>query len=277
MRPFWKFAKPTGPGFGINKNFYLTVLSTHPGLPAIADVANPKGQGGAVEAFGVPLVDGNDKRLLEQPMQRGKYAIASKDRKTIINLTVAAPQDAGFSGAAIASSLDPRFNAPILIERLQRTSMMLQFRFESHDPDVYPALDLILTLAKRCGTMTDAVIADPLSERYLLPDQLFMIPRLDPVVDCREHIFVHEAKGRIYTKGMSKILQSELLIEDCPESLRQIAGGFLITIAQTVFMGHPVAKGQKIGGFTLSEFSPGVFKLNPDGGSLEEALQKGIL
>ncbi|HLO99278.1 MAG TPA: hypothetical protein VK171_11835 [Fimbriimonas sp.] len=277
MRPFWKFAKPTGPGFGINKNFYLTVLSTHPGLPAIANIANPKGQGGAVEAFGVPLVQGNDKRLLEQPMQRGKYAIASKDRKTVINLTVAAPQDAGFSGQAIASSLDPRFHAPALIERLQRTTMMLQFRFESHDPDVYPALDLLLTLVKKCGTMTDAVVADPLSERYLLPDQVFLNPRLDPLVDCREHIFVHEANGRIYTKGMSKILQSDFLVENCPDSSKQVAGGFLVTLAQAVFMGHPVTRGQKIGGFTLIEFAPNVLKLEPEGGSLEQALQRGIL
>lgn len=276
MRQFWKFAKPTGPGFGINKNFYLTVLSTHPALPAISNIANPKGQGGAVEAFGVPLVQGNDKRLLELPMQRGKYAIASKDRKTVINLTIAAPQDAGFSGSAIANSLDSRFYAPNLIERLQRTTMMMQFRFESHDPDVYPALDLILTLAKKSGSMTDAVIADPLAERYLLPEQLFFNPRLDPNVDCREHIFLHESGGRIYTKGMTKIMQNELLIESCPDHLQASASTFLVALAQSIFLGQPLTAKDKVGDFTVEEASPGVYRLDPLG-RLESALQKGIL
>ena len=88
MRPFWKFAKPHGPGFGISKSFYLSVLAGSPALPPISAIINPKGTNGALEGFGVPLVAGKDKAILDSPMLRGTYALAGKDRKTVVRLMV---------------------------------------------------------------------------------------------------------------------------------------------------------------------------------------------
>lgn len=253
MRPFWKFAKPNGPGYGINKGFYLSVMASTPVLPPISSIVNPKATNGALEGFGVPLVDSKDKNLLDSPMTRGTYALASKDRKTVVRLMVMSAEESGFSAEAIAkSSLASRLS-PELLTRLRSTWHLLQLSFESHDPDVYPALDFVLGIAARLGTLTSAVVADPISERYLMPNELIMRPRTDPHVDAREHVFVHRrpegTTWHLYTKGLSKILQPELEIYGIETPDQDDAARFLMSASQGVFEGYLVQNGSTLGPF----------------------------
>lgn len=253
MRPFWKFAKPHGVGYGIAKNYYLSVLGSTAIMPPISSIVNPKGQNGALEGFGVPLVAGKDKALLDSPMTRGTYALATKDRKTVVRLMAMSADEAGFSPDAIAkSSLASRLS-PELLTRLRSTWHLMQLSFESHDPDVYPSLDFLLGIATRLATLTNAVVADPIAERYLLPDELFIIPRADPKVDAREHVYVHQrpegVSWHLYTKGLSKFLQPELEIYGVEPNDRDEAARFLMSASQGVMLGFLVQNGSQVGPF----------------------------
>ncbi len=253
MRPFWKFARPHGAGFGISKNYYLSVLGSTPVLPPISAIVNPKGENGAIEGFGVPLVSGKDKALLDSPMTRGTYAIASRDRKTVVRMMVMSADEAGFSPESIArSSLASRLS-PDLLARLRSTWHLMQLSFESHDPDVYPSLDFLLGIATRLGTISQAVVADPISERYLMPGELMMRPRSDPKVDAREHVFVHRRpekdKWHLYTKGLSKFAQPELELYEVESVDQDAASRFLISASQGVLQGYLVKNGSQVGPF----------------------------
>lgn len=257
MRQFWKFAKPKGPGFGISKNFYLSVLAGSPALPPITAIINPKGSNGALEGFGVPLVDGKDKAILDSPMLRGTYALASKDQKTVVRLMVMSAEEAGFSPDAIAKSAAATKISPELLTRLRSTWHLLQLNFESHDPDVYPALDFLLGIADRLGEATQAVIADPIAERYVMPGTLIMRPRTDANVDAREHVFIHYRPDgdnwHVYTKGLLKFLQPELELLNVGANDQEEAARFLMSASQGVLQGYLVKSGSEVGPFEARE------------------------
>ena len=59
LKRVFKFAKPKNPGYGISKNFYLSVLAGHAQLPSPDEIANPQGARGAVEGFLAPLMSGS--------------------------------------------------------------------------------------------------------------------------------------------------------------------------------------------------------------------------
>ena len=257
MRPFWKFAKPHGPGFGISKSYYLSVLAGSPALPPITGIINPKGSNGALEGFGVPLINAKDKAILDSPMLRGSYALASKDQKTVVRLMVMSAEEAGFSPDAIATSPAAARLSPDLLLSLRSTWHLLQLNFESHDPDVYPALDFFLGIATRLGEATQAIIADPVSERYLKPGELIMQPRTDPKVDAREHVFVHRRQEgdlwHLFTRGLAKFVQPELEIltvetQDLDEATR-----FLMSASQGVLEGFLVQNGSEVGPFEAQQ------------------------
>ena len=84
MKLFPTFSRPKGPGFGLSKNFYLSVLLSRPSMPAPRLLVNPKGDGGAMPGFFVPLAAGATKADLDVPMARGVYALSSPDRKTVL-------------------------------------------------------------------------------------------------------------------------------------------------------------------------------------------------
>ncbi|MEI8282505.1 MAG: hypothetical protein WCG75_08885 [Armatimonadota bacterium] len=253
MRKFWKFAKPLGPGFGISKSFYLSVLAGSPALPPITGIINPSGANGAIEGFGVPLVEGKDKAILDSPMLRGTYALASKDQKTVVRLMVMSAEEAGFSPDRIATSPAAALLSPELLIQLRSTWHLLQLSFESHDPDVYPALDFLLGIAARLGEATQAIIADPLAERYVIPSALIMHPRTDPKFDAREHVFIHHRRDgdswHVFTKGLAKFVQPELELLGVEEDDLTEAARFLMSASQGVLSGFLVRNGSEVGPF----------------------------
>jgi hypothetical protein len=257
MRQFWKFAKPKGPGFGISKNFYLSVLAGVPVLPPITELIAPKPEGGALDGFGVPLVDTNDKSLLAQPMQRGIYALSTKDQKNVVRMMVMNADEAGFSPEAIATSRLAERITPEVLTRIRSTWHLVQLSWESHDPEVYPALDFFLRIARRLAEITDGIVADPISERYLLPDQVFVNPRVDSLVDAREHVYIHSRPDQgllhVYTKGLVKIGQPEIELSGVPQESYDQAGRLLMSAAQGVFMGFLISSGSDVAGFEARE------------------------
>jgi hypothetical protein len=257
MRQFWKFAKPKGPGFGISKNFYLSVLAGVPVLPPITELIAPKPEGGTLDGFGVPLVDTNDKSLLAQPMQRGIYALSTKDQKNVVRMMVMNADEAGFSPEAIATSRLAERITPEVLTRIRSTWHLVQLSWESHDPEVYPALDVFLRIARRLAEITDGIVADPISERYLLPDQVFVNPRVDSLVDAREHVYIHSRPDQgmlhVYTKGLIKIGQPEIELSGVPQESYDQAGRLLMSAAQGVFMGFLISSGSDVAGFEARE------------------------
>lgn len=246
-----RFGRPKGPGFGIQAGFYLSVLSTRTPMPPIRQMVNPKGEDGAVSGFGVPLAAGAEKADLDRPMGRGVYAVATKERKTVLEMRVLSKEEAGFDPEAflrspLAAGLDPE-----LLLRLKATWTVAQFRFKSHDPDVYPALDFLEEIAIRLALLSDGAIADPLAQRYLLPHELRQPVRLDPKVDAREHVGVGRrtvaGKEHVATHGLVKFGMPELEIESVPDGEVALAGKFLIACAQKALMGDPPENGDRYG------------------------------
>ncbi len=190
-------------------------------------------------------------------MQRGIYALSTKDQKNVVRMMIMNAEEAGFSPEAIATSRLAERVTPEVLTRIRSTWHLIQLSWESHDPEVYPALDFFLSIARRLAQITDGIVADPISERYLLPDQVFINPRVDPLIDAREHIFIHsrphEDLLHVYTKGLSKIGQPELELYGVPPDVYDQAGRLLMSAAQGVFMGFLVGSGSDVAGFEARE------------------------
>ncbi|RYG26656.1 hypothetical protein EON82_02515 [bacterium] len=245
-----RFRRPKGPGFGIDAGFYLSVLSTRVPMPTIRQVVNPKGDGGAVVGFGVPL-GANEKQALDRPMERGVYAVASKDRKTVLKMRVLSKEEAGFDPEAfLRSPLAAGLDSELLV-RLKATWTVAQLTFESHDPDVYPAIDFLLDVAGRLAHLSDGAVADPLSRRYLLPHELRQRVRLDPKVDARETVAVDRrgpaGRESAATHGLMKFGMPEFEIENLLPDEVGLAGRFLVACAQSALLGDPPKSGDRYG------------------------------
>lgn len=247
----WSFSKPKTPGFGIQRTYYLTVLSSKATLPPILLLINPKGEGGAVEGFGAPLAPDVPKDALGRPMERGAYAIASKDQKTVLRLLVMSKEEANFDPepflrSALAAELDPE-----LLNRVRATWTIGQLVFESHDPMVYPALDFQLEFAARFAELTDGVVADPVSRRYLLPEQVRQIVRADPKIDARDVVGLsHRAKEtgiHLFTLGMQKFGLAELEIAGLELTDLRLAETLLVSLCQSALLGTFPENGDKVG------------------------------
>lgn len=245
-----RFKRPKGPGFGIESSFYLSVLSTRVPMPAIREVVNPKGADGAIVGFGVPL-GANEKTALDRPMERGVYAIATRERKTVLKMRVLSREEAGFDPEAflrspLAAGLDQE-----LLVRLRATWTVAQLTFESHDPEVYPALDFLLDIAGRIAYISNGAVADPISRRYLLPHELRQAVRLDPKVDARELVAIdrrgQSGREHVATHGMIKFGLPELEIENLLPDEVPLAGRFLIACAQNSLLGDLPTSGDRYG------------------------------
>lgn len=250
MRLF-RFGKPKTPGFGLSDRYYLSVLSAQAMLPTLASTIEPEGAGGAVRGFGVPLAAGATKTDLQRPLERGEYALASADRKTVMRLRVLSKEEAGFDPAWVSASPLAALLDEEVLARLRATWIVLQLSFESHDPDVYPALDFLLALAQRLGEATQGVVADPLAQRYVLPERVFAHPRLDPRVDAREHVIVRFEPSRegwhAYSLGLQKFRLPEFEIYRLAEEDAEVAAAFLLGLAQSNLLGNLVAAGHTVG------------------------------
>jgi len=256
----WRFGKPTGPGFGIASNYYLTVLSPEPFWPAAVSLANPEGAAGAVVGFAVPVktvaaTGETDRKVLGQPMQRGIYAVASKDRKTVLRMMLMSKEEAGFEPEVFVRNAEALNYPPDMVVSIRATWSIAQFTFESHDPDVYPSLDFSLAVCDRLASVVGGVVADPISRRYRRPGSLILSPRADDRVDAREHVAVHSAQdatGMTYfTLGLQKFGMPEFELRELgiEDSLR--ATTVLAAMAQTVLVAGPTREGQSFAGFTL--------------------------
>lgn len=247
----WPFSKPKTPGFGISRGYYLTILSTRSVLPAIAEVANPAGIGGAVVGLGVPLEGSGEKPELLKPMHRGSYVLASKDRKTLLKMIVMSRQEAGYDPEDFVNSPLAIGRDPELLVRIRATWTIAQLVFESHDPAVYPALDFFMAIAVRMATLSDGVVADSVSLRYLLPNRVLAAERIDPRIDVRDHVdvkFELRSDGlHGYTLGMQKFALPEYEILNMLEEDQLNAEKFLLTLCQSVLLGDLTKMGDQFG------------------------------
>jgi hypothetical protein len=247
----WPF-KQKSPGFGISKEFYLSVLCSRAVMPSAIELANPKAEGGAVEGFAVPLSDSAGQESLARPMERGAFAVASKDRKSVLRLLVVSKEDAGFDPEAILESRMAAGLGPELLARLRATWTLAQLTFESHDPQVYPTVRFALRIAQRLAHLTEGVVADPLSQRYLLPEAVFHLPPQSEEVDARDVVQVHlrEDPGEglhAYTLGLRKFAMPEFEITGLAPNTEADAGRFLYAAAQAVLVQGPVEPGRHMG------------------------------
>jgi hypothetical protein len=252
-----RFSKPKGPGFGIGSGFYLSVLATHARLPSMHEVVNPKGDDGALIGYGVPMAASANKDSLNQPLVRGAYGMLSKDRKTAFQMLVLNREESGFDPEAVARHSESLGLEGEVVARIRATWSVLQLRITAHDPDVYPALDFILGLCLRLGTLTEGVIADPVSERYLLPNQLFRVPRVNPQVDAREHVNVlsrgSAAGVHTYTRGLQKFALPEFEVQGIEPGAEITAERLLVALAQSVLEGKQYGPGSRVGKFELAQ------------------------
>jgi hypothetical protein len=268
----WQFGKPKTPGFGIQRDFYLTVLSSKPVMPPILALINPKGEGGAVEGFGAPLAADAEQESLGRPMERGAYAIASKDRKTVLRLLVLSKEEAGFDPepflrSSLAAELEPE-----LLNRIRATWTIGQLTIESHDPMVYAAIDFMLAIAARFGELTEGVIADPISRRYMLPDQVQQPVRADPRIDARDVVGLsHRIKPdgiHLFTQGMRKFDLEEYEIAGLEPIDLMLGESLLLSLCQSALLGGSAKNGDKVG-------APGLEFEIRDGG-FDRGLWEGI-
>lgn len=255
MRP-WQFSKPKNPGFGIARDFYLTVLAARAPMPSIQEIVHPKGLAGAIEGFGVPLVNQKDPSLLVAPITRGNYAIASKDRKTVLRLLVMARDEAGFDPELVARSELGGLLSSETLARIRATWMVGQITFESHDAEVYPALDFLQQVVIRFGLLADGVIADPLCRRYLQPSEVEHLPRLDPRADVRDHVALFSRVSPLgvhcHTRGLQKFGFPELELLEISSETEPLAKQLLLMLGQRALMGDGPSVGERIGGFQLA-------------------------
>jgi hypothetical protein len=249
----WQFSKPKTPGFGISKGYYLSVLSSHATLPSLRQLLNPKGENGAVSGFGVPLAAHADKSAIDQPLQRGAYGLAAKDQKTVLRLMVVSKEEAGFDPETVARSFMAAELGPEAMARIRGTWTLCQLSFESHHPMVYPALDFFLAIASRLALLTEGVVADPIAQRYLLPDQVFSRRRLgaDLPILAEEHVspkFRSRPDGvHAYTLGMQKFVMHELEISNLMDGDESNAALALLWLAQAMLQGTKVEEGYQVG------------------------------
>lgn len=243
----WPFGTPKTPGFGLHRDFYLSVLSGVAALPSPREVVNPKGEAHAVSGYIAPIVEAKDPRLLEQPMERGVYVVTSLDKKTVLQLMVISREEANFDPEALTRTQSQILTDPEVVLRLRSTWSLLQFRVVTHDPMVVASLDFLLDLCVRLSDRTQGLLADPLARRYLLPHQIRESQRTPGQIDAREHVGISMNGSNIHTAGLRKFDMPELEIGDVPSSLERVAGCLLISIAQAALKGDLPRPGQRVG------------------------------
>ena len=250
LKDVWPFSKPKTPGFGIDRGFYLSVLSSVSRLPAIVEILNPEGLAGAVSGFGAPLGTIGDRAALQAPMVRGAYALASPDKKTVLRMLVLPKEEAGFDPEPLLRSEIGKAFSDEMRDRVRATWTLLQLTFEAHDPMVYPSLDFILEIAFRLGAVCEGVIADPVSQTYRMPYQLWVTDSRKPA-DARNFVTVNLVSRpngiQAFTLGMQKFALPELEVYEVPPTEEASAKSLLISLCQRSLEGRIVRLGDRFG------------------------------
>lgn len=255
--------KPKTPGFGISRNYYITVLAATAALPPARAVMNPKGEGGAVSGFIVPLSSTATKDDLNRPLMRGSYGLGSPDRKTVLKMLVLSKDEVGFDPAPFLRSEAAVGLNPELLARISATWTLLQLTFESHDPMVFEGVRFALTAARRLAELTEGVISDPICQTYRLPGDVFAKDPVDPRIDSRDviHVWVKSMGGgkvTAFTLGMQKFDLHEVELQELNPSHSGLAEAFLYRLTQEALLGDIYELGDKVGGDAcLLEVAPG--------------------
>lgn len=246
LKDVFKFARPVTPGYGISSGFYLAVLASKAVLPTIRQVIDPKGEGDAVTGFGVPLAKGSTKDDLFKPMQRGTYALAAPDQKTVLRAVVLPKEEAGFDAAQILGTALGESLPDEARKRLAATWWNIQLTFESHHPAVDPAVGFIYSVADRVATLTEGVIADAGCRRYLLPQGMPWSDGAARAVEVGSRL-----TGGCYhafTLGMAKFGLPEFEMTGVGARHVSTAEAVLRGAVQSRFGGTDMAPGSIVGG-----------------------------
>ena len=266
----FRFSKPKTPGYGISKGYYLSVLSPAARLPVIREIANTSGADGAVHGFIAPLAQTANHDVLNQPLERGMYAVASPNKKTVLRMAVFNTDEGGFPAESIARILEERGTSPDVTTRIRATWSVCQFTFEAHDPMVVASMRFLQNIVYRLGTLVDGLVADPVSERYEFP--AFFKPNFDDSgpVDIKQIVAVHAsaADRGVYTLGMQKLGLPEFEMADLDADCVPLATDFLLTCCQAVLRDGVPESGHRLG------TGDGQFRIFP--GGIDRARWEGI-
>ncbi len=250
LKRLLQFSKPKTPGYGLSKSFYFSILSSHAQLPRPDQIASPSGESGTVAGFIAPLMSGASKEDLARPLVRGVYALASKDRKTVLRMHVVSKEEAGFDPEPIASSPVALTLSEEALARIRGTWTLLQLTFESHDPMVAESMRFLFDVSRRLAELTDGVIADPIAQRYLLPAELPQLAEGAPI-SAPQHLTIRmaESGGRpsIFTLGMQKFGLAEFELHEIGAGDEPTAGAFLLSLGQARFGGSEMNPGDRVG------------------------------
>jgi hypothetical protein len=246
----WPFKKkpPTAP-LTLNRHFYLSVLSAPGPLPPLLQIINPDGSNGAVKGFGAPLEQGASKDVLNQPLQHSPFALASFDRRTVIQMDVFAreevPQFQLPSGPALLEA------ANLTGERLRRAQQaghLTTLAFKGYSQDAYEAVQFMLDLARRLAGLSEGVVADPLAETYRLPEEMRLPNRLDLRIDMREVASIKLATQSdgiwASTRGLAKFNLPEIEMYGLGPEQVEIAVKMLVAAGQQALIGMPMKPGE---------------------------------
>lgn len=268
LKRIFKFAKPKNPGYGIAGNFYLSVLSGHAQMPTALQIANPNGDGGAAEGFLAPLMPGTSKEDLARPLVRGVYALATKDRKTVLKMRVLSKEEAMFDPEAIARSSMASLIDPEALARIRATWTLIQLTFETHDALVTPALAFLYQTVRRMSELTEGVVADPIAQRYMLPNELPK-PSPDGLPLAPDHVSIRyldrDGVRTAFTLGLQKFALPEWELRDLAPTDDRAASIVLLSVAQALLNGDKIAIGDRAGTFDVAP------------GGLDRGLWEGIL
>ncbi len=253
LTDLFKFAKPKTIGYEISRDAYLSILCSTTQMPSVNSIAHPKGNEGAVIGFIAPLL-AKMSRDLNAPLERGVYGVASLDQKTMLKLMVMPVAESGFDPEVLIKSPHALKFSPDVITTIRSTWHVAQLNFEAFDPKIAPALDLYLNVAERLALLTDGIIADPISHRYLQPDSLQKPGKSPGEIPVVEHVStaINPSLNQVFTRGLIKFAMPEHEILDVPEPMVEVAERFLLGVAQAALNGKPPELG-------ISAGAPGTF------------------
>ncbi|MGE0001762.1 MAG: hypothetical protein AB7F50_09285 [Fimbriimonadaceae bacterium] len=243
LREALRFTKPKGLPLEVSKQAYLAVLAARHPLPTLLEVVAPKGEGGAVAGFGVPVSQGAAQP--DRSLERGEYGIASPERKSVLRLRVLSKEEAGFvpSPSTIAQ-INGQFGEEVA-RRVAAAWSLLQLTWESYDPDVYAALDFWLALAHRLAELTDGVVSDPVAQSYRLPADRCGRPP-GAIVWAAEHVRIHVSGSNVHTMGLRKFVRPELEATSVPAGGASAVGPLLMGVAQACLEGTRLSPGDTL-------------------------------